>query len=643
MPSGFKSLKLRHLGVWLELLLIAIFGIWVTRNYLNFDPLQWPFGIEYPSVIQTHYVWTLLPKCGLCILWNGWVNGGAPAFAELQGSLLHPIVIIATLIWGVVNGSKAALIASFILVGWAQWWIAKSLKLGRTARLWSAAMAIVGGQMAGKMEAGWFGVVLSISACSLVIAPGLSTALDGRRRDIVLFGSTVALAILSGQGYLQAGMLLAMIPAFLIFVTNSRFKPTAVIKKFALSALIAVLLTGVFWIPLLHFWPNIQKDIDPQFNSAQPIQYIPLNLVINDLDFQYSTSLNKSPYLSLNANYIGWIPILLAILAIRAPRSKQDIKVFAFFVISILLVYLTSSAILLKGFAHVNEDFFSGIRNSGIISSLAIPYILALSAWGLDWLMRKPWPKLEIKMGPAELSFSIKVFMFVPLIWAVASAYNFGSRWIITVPADQQLWDVAQKMKTKYASWVSFPFGDHYWMIPGFDSGLKISDAIRNWAWKNQPNPFSAILATNDKVDQNVANFIGQIDGVSIIKNPNVNYAYMKNGNQETPCQALANGGNIDLTCESATGGVLVVTENYFGGWKARIDGKPTQLIPFENWLAIKAPAGNHKYEFRYRPWDVPLGLLLTITGIGLVLWLLFLARGEKRTTPADQKNEPLE
>ena len=624
MLTRLKNIKLGQFSTWIELILIALFGIWVARPYFNFNKLAWPAGLEFPTVIQTNYIWTHFPKCGVCILWNGWVNGGAPAFAELQGSLLHPIVIMATLIWGAVNGVKASLIICFILAGWAQWWIAKTLKFGRTARLWSAAMAVVGGQLASRLEAGWFGVALSVVACSLVIAPGLSTALEGRRRDIVLFGSMVALAVLSGQGYMQAGMLLAMIPAFLIFTLDSQFKPTSVVRKFLLAAIIAVLLAGVFWVPALHFWPNVAKNTDPQFSSAQPIQYIPLNLVISDWNFQYSPILNKLPFPSQYSIYIGWIPILLAILALRAPRSRQEIRVFFFFLVSLLLILLVSSAILLKVLAPIAKDFFSEIREPSMISALAIPYILALSAWGLDWLISKKWPTLEVKLATVTFGFSTKLFMLIPLVWAVASGYSFSSKWMIISHPTSDLWDVAQKLETKYASWVSFPFGDSYWVIPGMDSGLKITDGLRNWSWKNRSNPPASLSATHDPVDQSSANFVTTIGNNNITKNPDVNYSYIKNGDKEIPCQAIANGGNIDVTCDSDKSGTLVVTENVFSGWNAKIDGKPTQLIPNEQWLAVNAPAGNHKYEFRYRPWDVLLGLLLTLSGIGLGLWVLF-------------------
>lgn len=556
------------------------------------------------------------------MLWNGLVNGGAPAFAELQGSVLHPVTILTTLIWGVTNGAKVALIIGFIMAGWAQWWIAKTLNLGRTARLWSGALAIVGGQLAGRVELG-IGI-LDVATCSLVIASGLSTVLNGRRRDVALFGLMVALALLAGGGYQQVGMFLAIIPAFLIFVINSQLKFTPVVKKFAMAAILAILLSSIFWVPMLHLWPNIYKDTDPQLTAAQPMAYAPLNLVISDRVFQYSDALYKTPYPALNAIYIGWVPILLAILALRAPKTQKEIKVFLFFIISIALVFLTSSGILLRLLENVNQNLFAGIRHCSIISALSVPYILALSAWGLDWLIKKTWPQIELKTRNLDLKLSAKVLLAIPLIWAIVACYTFGRDWISVAPVSADIWQVAEQLKTKYAAWVSFPFGEHFWAIPGLDSGLKIGQGINHWRWKDRDFPPSALEGTRDPVDQTSPAFKTQVFGINIIEHPDVYYAYILSGDQEIPCDAISMGGNIDVTCSSTFPGTLVVSENSFSGWKAKVDGKPTPLVVYKYWLAVKTLPGQHTYQFRYRPWDVPVGIALTIFGIILTIWMLY-------------------
>jgi hypothetical protein len=81
---------------------------------------------------------------------------------------------------GPLSGAKLTLIASLIMAGCAQWWLARVMGFGRIARVWSGLLAIVGGQLAGRMELGVSGVVLSTAACSLVLAPGVALGLTGK-------------------------------------------------------------------------------------------------------------------------------------------------------------------------------------------------------------------------------------------------------------------------------------------------------------------------------------------------------------------------------------------------------------------------------------------------------------------------------
>jgi len=39
------------------------------------------------------------------------------------------------------------------------------------------------------------------------------------------------------------------------------------------------------------------------------------------------------------------------------------------------------------------------------------------------------------------------------------------------------------------------------------------------------------------------------------------------------------------------------------------------------DWLSVNALSGKHTYTFQYRPWDVYLGALLSLIGVGVVIW----------------------
>ena len=165
-------------------------------------------------------------------------------------------------------------------------------------------LVVVGGHLIGRLELGAFGLVLSMASISLVLASAFWLAKSGDRRAAVILGITSALALLAGHGYLQLGTI-ALAPAFLFLLLDKNWKFQPVWREFLLAGILAVLLAGFFLIPVLHFAPNIEKFTDPAFESAQPLEYIPLNLVIRDWDFYNNTTLGKFPFPYLYNLFIG--------------------------------------------------------------------------------------------------------------------------------------------------------------------------------------------------------------------------------------------------------------------------------------------------------------------------------------------------
>ena len=112
----------------LEIALIAAWALWVGRNLLNFDRTMMLTGREFGMSIQSHFVWQWFSRCNLCVFWDGSINGGAPAFTELQGAVLHPVVVVTSLLFGAINGAKITLIITLFMAGFAQWWLARVMQ-----------------------------------------------------------------------------------------------------------------------------------------------------------------------------------------------------------------------------------------------------------------------------------------------------------------------------------------------------------------------------------------------------------------------------------------------------------------------------------------------------------------------------------
>ena len=621
----------RKLQIVFELLLIGIWAMWVGREYLDFDSAVVPAGREFSSAIQTNHLWTRFQECGWCALWNGSGQGGYPAFAEPYGSALHPLVIITTYLWGVINGAKVSLVIGFWVAGIAQWWLARELKLSWLPRLWSAAMAVVGGHLAGRMELGVFGVFLSTSMSSLVFAGFISLAREKSWKRTIVLAIVFSLSLLAGQGYMQIG-LLGIIPALFFLIIDGKFRIRSVWKNFALAALIAILLAAPFLLPFAHFSPNFVKHIDPDFTSAQPIAYIPLNLVIDDVDFYRTELLSKLAYPYMNTLYIGWIPVLLALLGIKFVR-QDDRKYFWFLGGTIGMELLLSSATILKWIQGIIPEV-AGVRYPTIIAGLIVPPILGMAAYGLDHLLAMSWPNLWLGFGEREKqprkTFNLQWLLLIPLIISLNSGYQFSQIWIFTIRRDKVVEPVIENLHSETLQWVNPPFGEHHYIEPAIAAGLKISPGIMPWGWEDRDRPIPYLEASHSGIPAGTVELVDTVADVSIYAHTDEFYAAVVNAEKIELCHATGNSGRITIRCTVDVSGRLVVKDNTFSGWNAWMDGERVPLVG-EQWLEVDAPAGEHTYEFRYQPWDVLLGLALSVLGIVLCVWLWFAAPKESQ------------
>ena len=633
----------RHRAAILELVLIAAWAVWVGRAFLDFDLNVVPAGREYGSAVQTHHLWTAVKDCGWCALWNGSERGGTPAFADIYGSMLHPLVALSTLAFGVVNGSKVALIAALWTAGLAQWCLARVLRLGWLARLWAGLAAVVGGHLAVRMELGLFGIVLSTAMCSLVFAPALAVARSGGRRSIVLLSIALALTIVAGQGYVQIGLLF-LAPAFLFLIVGRDLRIRPVWRKYALAAGLAVLMSAVLLVPLLHFWPNFGKEMDWALGAAQPLKYFVLNLIVDDRDVLSSEAFHKLPQAASYGMYIGWLPIVLAVFCLRLAR-RQDLNALLFLAASAALALLTASAVPLRWLKPLLPSV-AGVRFPSLIGGIAVPPLLGLAAYGLDGLFRLAnWPRLGLSLNSSGEGsrgmISLKWLLLVPLVFSLRSSYEFSQDWLYVTELDDSVPAILQALRTPSLQWVEPPFGEHYFVEPAIRMGLKLSPGVMTWHWKERtpPDPYLEASRLGPPPDSYEIKVVGSVPIYSFVEDRD--YASVKTEAGVIPCSAFGRGGNLVISCSVPENGELVVRENRWGGWYAWRDGERAPLLR-GRWLSVDAPAGDHTYRFRYLPWDIPLGVLLSLLGIGLCIWQWF-ARHPSPRPPAAKRESDLE
>lgn len=99
--------------------------------------------------------------------------------------------------------------------------------------------------------------------------------------------------------------------------------------------------------------------------------------------------------------------------------------------------------------------------------------------------------------------------------------------------------------------------------------------------------------------------------------------------------------GAIDLTLGGVppAGSALVVSENFYPGWTARVDGKPANIGRADfTLIGVELPANARKVELRFQSASVRTGALITLAALAasIALWLIGLIADRRRagTTP---------
>lgn len=92
--------------------------------------------------------------------------------------------------------------------------------------------------------------------------------------------------------------------------------------------------------------------------------------------------------------------------------------------------------------------------------------------------------------------------------------------------------------------------------------------------------------------------------------------------NQGADVALAKRDGPNSVTINTTTGndGILVLTDTYYPGWKATVDGKETTILR-ANYLfrGVVVPHGKHVIRFVYQPASFMLGLVLALIGIAVL------------------------
>jgi len=92
----------------------------------------------------------------------------------------------------------------------------------------------------------------------------------------------------------------------------------------------------------------------------------------------------------------------------------------------------------------------------------------------------------------------------------------------------------------------------------------------------------------------------------------------------------------VVLNASTDTDAFLYLSDTWYPGWKAYIDGKETEIYRANlTFRAVRLPKGTHEVVFQYRPMSFYIGALLTLSGVLLSIVMITRDRKSAKNTEA--------
>ncbi len=143
-----------------------------------------------------------------------------------------------------------------------------------------------------------------------------------------------------------------------------------------------------------------------------------------------------------------------------------------------------------------------------------------------------------------------------------------------------------------------------------------------------------AIADTDQQALNLLHTYSGQLNKVAVVFKNDIQGMPMTAGMQETSAVTFIKYTPmyIKLSCTTSQPGLFFISDTYFPGWHARVDGKKTKIIRADYaFQGLWLTQGTHTIELNYDPASFKFGALLSIIGILSLIGFYFIVFRTKK------------
>jgi hypothetical protein len=575
----------------------AIFLRWVWLHFDNWGFWDWDYQqslLEIARVSVTQY--------GQVPLWNPYLGGGVSYAGNTLNHVWAPS-FIPILLLGTLPGIKICILLYLGIAQWGMFQLARSREHDPWTASFAAAIYSFGGVYAQRLTHGHFEwiaiawvplVILGIDRCSPQI----------RRRPLWLAGIFFGFIFLDGGPYQFA--FFGIFAGIYAIAKSLETRSTGPLIALVAISSIAIALSAIKLLPVFELIARFPRPTTEEAFYGAP--FIPGILEILHQMFVSRSQVHDAslwmPYILNVGTYVGWIPLLLSAVALRAD-FRRHIVLLACGLTSLWIALGSSAPIDLWHYLHQLPGL-SMLRVASRFNVYALLCVALLSAAGFDQLRERlpdrSWAKgALVVMGLVTIGDLIylngqvfKVAFSIPPLDVAASApfrqYYAYSPFI-----------------ERYQQAALYPVHPN-WPSGNFPAVLE-NRGVR-WAFKTLP--FSSFALSSED-----AGYRGE--------------SWMNTGSGKiTETQWTPNRVRVET---DGGGGMLMLNINYDPGWR-EIGKSNATLVDNSGIIGIDVPTGTREIEIAYRPNSFYWGATISATtASAAALCLLAATRpGRKRT-----------
>ena len=602
-------------------------------------------------------------------LWNPYFAGGQPLIADPLAALFYPPTYLV-LFFSLRNYYLILIMGHLIFAGLGMLLLARyAAGLSRFPALVAAICFMATPRLISHLGAGHITLLQTVAWYPWLALACWATVRDPLRRSPLL-GICIALTILAGHPQMAYyGLLMTAGLACWLLVQRWRLEGLrALLLSMAglmVAAALGLLLASIHLLPLMQFTALSTRQLSVYSTDAYPLHSFLHALIVQPsaADSAWEGMISPGPVvlaLALFAVTIQWRktwPLLLGIVLVAllamgysslfyrlvAPtlpyldRFRAPARIWFVALMIIALLAGISSEALLRATRQLS--FREAMMSSSLVILLvALPLIISDLGYAKVGDTRVVTQPSQLALTAARLAGTGRIYGVqrnLPQLDAVELQVPFADGW-------------NPLMIESYVSYMDraggYPADGYQLTIPPFYS----PSAKLNRALLDLMN-VSVVVSQNPLPDHHLV-LAAKVDGAYVYKNTaNAGPAYLVapglHGNPPPldQMQRLTDNARIisqttdqqDFSFSSSKTAYLVIAMPAFPGWSAELDGRPVTVQQIAGILsAIKVGPGMHTLRYTYTPSSLYLGVLLSASGLLVVLaWLIVVRKQSKAPT----------